>query len=496
MSLVDRMLRRVAPRAALRRARDRVLGDILRGYDAAKAAKRGDEWMPVGSSANAEISSAAGRLRARSRDLVRNNAYAARAVDVLVANIVGTGITPRCPDDRVMALWNEWAAQADADGPLDVYGQQALAVRGMIESGDVFQRFRERRAADGLAVPFQVQVLEADFLDSSRVGASSNGNTLLDGIEFDALGRRVGYWIHRRHPGDSALASLTGNESTFVPARQIAHAYRKARPGQVRGAPWLAPSMLSLRDLDDFFEATLVKKKIEACFAAFVTKDSEGVAPPLGRDVKRDDKGARTEVLEPGFIEYLQPGEDVKFAQPTTAGGDEWFVVQALMRSASGCGVTYDQMTGDLRRANYSSLKAGRNEFRQAVEQIQWHVVIPMICAPVWRRFIETAVGAQLLPDRAYPVEWVPPAFQSVDPLKDVSAEIMAVRAGLDTLDQAITRRGNDPREHRRRIAEINAELDALGLVLTTDPRKVNDAGAAQATGSTGEGGQASESED
>ena len=114
------------------------------------------------------------RLRDRSRDLVRNNPYAAKAVGALVSNMVGTGLLPRAraatPELAAQAdrLWSEFAASADADGLTDFSGLQALIVRSLVESGEVLVRLRERRVEDGLPVPLQLQVLEADHLDSRR----------------------------------------------------------------------------------------------------------------------------------------------------------------------------------------------------------------------------------------------------------------------------------------------------------------------------------------
>ena len=60
------------------------------------------------------------------------------------------------------------------------------------------------------------------------------------------------------------------------------HLFDRLRPGQVRGVPWFAPVILKLRDLDEYDDAELVRKKIEACFAAFVTgaDDEETLALP------------------------------------------------------------------------------------------------------------------------------------------------------------------------------------------------------------------------
>ena len=82
-----------------------------------------------------------------------------------------------------------------------------------------------------------------------------------------------------------------------VPADRVLHLFERLRPGQVRGVPWFAPVMLKLRDLDAYDEAELVRKKIEACFAAFVTgvQDEE----TLGK-ARTEADGARIETFEPG----------------------------------------------------------------------------------------------------------------------------------------------------------------------------------------------------
>ena len=81
----------------------------------------------------------------------------------LLLDIVGSGIIPRAAtgdtklDESVNRLWEIWSPLADADGQLDILGLQTLAVREMIEAGEVLLRRRPRRAADGLPLPLQVQ---------------------------------------------------------------------------------------------------------------------------------------------------------------------------------------------------------------------------------------------------------------------------------------------------------------------------------------------------
>jgi capsid protein len=65
----------------------------------------------AGTSANAEIAPAIATLRNRSRDQVRNNPYARRAIAKLVSASIGTGIMAR-PPEPVAKVWKRWCKQA------------------------------------------------------------------------------------------------------------------------------------------------------------------------------------------------------------------------------------------------------------------------------------------------------------------------------------------------------------------------------------------------
>ena len=114
-------------------------------------------------------------------------------------------------------------------------------------------------------------MLEADFLDATKSGSLGTGR-LVQGIEFDPVGKRRAYWLHAEHPGDAYGALQNGLQSRPVPATEIAHVYEKQRT-QARGVPWGAPVIRSLRDLDDYEVAELVRKKTEACVTAIVVGD-------------------------------------------------------------------------------------------------------------------------------------------------------------------------------------------------------------------------------
>jgi len=488
MNWLDKAIAWVAPEAGLRRLRARRAAELVRlAYEGARTGRRTDGWITTGNSANAEIAQALTKLRERSRDLIRNNPYAARAVAEVVGNAIGTGITAQARtgdqelNGEIDRAWSEWIEECDADGQLDFYGIQALVARTVFESGECLVRFRQRPDADGLKIPVQLQVLEPDYLDQSKTQKTETGY-IIQGVEFDLVGRRIYYWLFGSHPGEVTQTSLRGSlTSARVPASEVLHVYRKDRPGQVRGVPWLAPVVITLRDLDEYEEAELVRKKIEACFAAFVTQPHGPEGPSIGPATTEPATGKRIESFEPGMIEYLRPGEEITFSTPSHVAGYRDYVAAKQATIATGLQLTYEQLTGDLSRVNYSSYRAGLLSFRNGIEAFRWLVFIPMFCIPVWERFLAVAFTAgEISQPGPFKAEWTPPGFGSVDPYKDSLATLNRIRTGTLTLRQAIAEQGYDPDAQLEQIAEINRLLDEKGIVLDCDPRRVTQSGTQQ----------------
>jgi lambda family phage portal protein len=493
MRALDRLIGVFSPRRELGRIQARSAIAMLdaaaaRSYEGATAPRRG--WSGVRrSSANAALRPDLVTLRDRARDMVRNTPMA-RVPDVLASHIVGTGIMPvsrtgnRALDKRVNKLFEEWQQDALVSGELDFYGLQALLVRSMVEGGEALVRFLPAPRVRGLAVPLQLRAMEGDQLDDSKhglLGRQGDRQAVL-GVSYDGDGRRAGYWLRPAHPGD--VPALGQDTSVFVPASDVAHLYRVLRIGQSRGVTWFAPSLVAARDLADYLEASRVKAKIEACFAGFVKSQDVNMPATIVADKAKASPGRDLADLElsPGMMTRLEPGEDVVFAQPSSSTSFEPFVLHASMAIAAGVGITYDQLTGDLRQANYSSLRAGKIEFRAIVRQIQHHVVIRQLCRPTWSKFIDYAILAGKLRPRSegYPVGWIAPGFEPIDPLKDLKADILAVRSGRMTWGEFVAGWGNDPQTQLEEIAAFNKEADELNLVLDTDPRKTGASGTAQ----------------
>lgn len=502
LGAIESIIAAFSPKRGAQRAAARLAMENLRSYDASARGTRTDGWRSTGRAADAEIASAGGLLRDRMRDLVRNNPIAANAVSVLVTNLVGSGIQPRAKtgnkrlDKKANQIWAAFAAQCDADGHTNFDGLTTLAVREMIEGGDSFALRRRRSPREGLRVPLQIELKEADHLDTRKVEQRTDGNVIDGGIEFNASGRRAAYWLFPDHPGRMSPLFTRSLEPVRVPADGVIHLYERQRV-QNRGVPWGAPVMRSLRDLDDWQTSELTRKKTEACMVGVVLgdDDGDGINPEGQRtDLERrgepgvyDRHGEQIEQFEPGMFAYARGGRDIKFNQPASTGGVyEWNRVQ-LHFIAAGFRVPYALLTGDLSQTNFSSSRVGLNDFRRLIDALQWQLIIPGWCQPIWDWCFEAAHLAGLIDRPDIPVEWAPPSFQTVNPLQDAQADLLEVRAGFASLPQMIAKRGYDPHEvveeHARFLRDV---VDREQLVFDSDPRRVAKSGTAHSQGTTG----------
>ena len=455
-------------------------------YEGAALGRRLGNWNPGAEGVNTLLFYDGNYLRTRSRDIVRQNAWAANGLDALVSNMVGTGIRPRFDHknrktkEKIQKLWHHWTSVCDAAGIQGFYGIQALVARAMIEGGECFIRFRNREVTDKNIVPLQLQVLEAEFCPLNWNIIQPNGNRVISGIEYDRFGRRVAYHLYKVHPGELMNFGTVFNVPMRVPASEILHIFRPKRPGQNRGEPWLAQALVKLHDLDKYDDAELVRKQTAALMAGFITKPAPEFST-TGEDTdKADDEGHVSVNWSPGTMQVLLPGEDVKFSDPADVGTNYGEFMRVQLRGvAAAMGVTYEQLTNDLTGVNYSSIRAGLLEFRRRMEQYQRSIIIHQMCRPIFARWMDTAVLARNLriPDynenrvSYHDCKWIAQGWTWVDPQREVASTVMAVRAGLMSRDQAVAANGMDAETMDREVAQGNARTDELSLIYDSDPR-------------------------
>lgn len=469
MSILDRIIAGVSPQRALARAQARRALDVMAHYDAATGGRRSKSWRP--SSLDADATAARRqRLAWITRDMIRNTPFATRAQQVIANNVVADGIIPKVlgtPRQRRRGLElierHFDTTDIDAEGRLNLYGLQRLAINCIVESGEVLFRRRRRQRSDGYAMPFQIQILEPDYLDETKDGTLTNGFFIRDGIEYNAIGQRVAYHLFDEHPGGiSGRALSLRTQSRRVPAVDVVHVYRLDRPGQRRGVSWFAGIALNLQDLADHQDAELMRQKIASCFAAF------RVQPDSFADAPVDSSIGTT--MRPGAIYDLGPGEDIRFGQPPGSDGFEEFSRVVLRSVAAGLGITYEALAGDLSSVNFSSARIGRLEMERNVSAWQWLMMVPQLCDPLGRWFTEAWAFQDGLPRLAETrLEWVPPPMSIVDPAREVRALADKVRAGFASRQEVVRQLGKDPERLIAEIEEDHKEAERVGVVFDSD---------------------------
>lgn len=482
VGILSRALAAIAPERAVARAealtrieRAETQRASLRGiraqYDGATHSRRSQGWRRNARDANNELVGAAQVLAQTARDMVRNNPYAERAVSAIATDLVGTGITFEVlrngrPDAELTALAKAHfeTTACDADGRNNLYGLQLLAARTVVESGAALARYRPRFRRDGLPVPFQLQLLEPDYLDTGRNGLLTSG-AYVSGIEFDRIGNRQTYWLFPTHPGAVAAQGMI---AAPIAAADVIHVYRQDRPGQHHGASWFAPVILSMRDFAEYQDGQLLRQKIAGSWAVFRI----GME---GQEGEEPDPEDASDFIEPGMIEDLPQGADVKFANPPGVEGYAEFAKISVRTFATGMNLPYD-IFGDLEAVNFSSGRIGRIQYNRQLDSWTWNMLIPQFCEPAGEWFFRAAslLGHNVA---GCSMKWTPPRRELLDIATEGPAIRDMVRSGLMDPFAAIRERGENPETVIRDWKRAADLFDELGLTFDCDPRRVTQVG-------------------
>ena len=245
---------------------------------------------------------------------------------------------------------------------------------------------------------------------------------------------------------------MGAESSVRIDAGRVIHLFEPMAAGQVRGLSGLAAAVLPASDLDQLQDALLVGAKVAAMFAGFIKDVNETAAYDPEAEETEDGLEAG---LEPGTLHRLPAGVEIDFSSPDAVRDAPAFYKANQRHLAAALGVPAHYLDGDLSDANYSSLRAGLLPWRRRVRQFQELTFRPVFLARIWRRWLanELLTGRLDLPANTG-ADWIPPAFQQVDPEKALKALRLQLDAGL-------TSRTAAAQEFGRNVADIDAEISA-----------------------------------
>jgi len=485
---IDRMVGVFAPKAALHRTAARQALEMARGYDIAKPDKRRGGWRKVGGSADSHVAGKLDRINGRVRDLTRNNKYADTALRQMTAAAWGDGIAPMFEHDdaafakMVQDWWDSWA-ESPVSGVHDFYGHGKLSVRGLYQDGNSLTIWRPANGQpDGRMLGRPI-----DHLDTAKnIARTANGVRTISGIELDDDDVRSAYWLFRDHP--SGVLAGRSFVSERIEGRDVDHLFEALEHGQQIGVSRFAARAQTLIDIADIEDARRMAEKVAACVALVMIK------PSNERGTMNSDQGGEDSLassndrpqptsLRPGAIIEAEHGTNVHTVAPAPSSSGVELIRQQLA-AVSAATVPYHVLTGDVSQANYSGLRASLLTQMALLDDDQQNTIIPQKVAPAVRRRL--AVLAMTLGDverekiKALQITYALPIRRHADPVKDLMAEVMEVRAGFKTLSRSLADRGLNSNDHLRQIHSIGKLIDELKLALETDPRRINGSGAYQ----------------
>ncbi|UPG86847.1 phage portal protein [Luteibacter aegosomatis] len=482
-------------------------------YEAANiATQEMGDWLPWIRSPDAEINQFRDRMVARSRDLVRNDGWAAGGIIRILDNTIGGAVRlSASPDYRALAArtgikafdagWaNEfrktvealWRAFSDDVGHyndlsrrLTVSQQMRLALRHKLVDGDslVVNYWKPGRVGRGGARYATCYcVVDPDRLSNPYQMVDSRH--LRGGVELDDDQAPVAYHIRKAHQNDwyNALESMEWervereDEDGWL---RVIHDFETDRAGQNRGVGIFTPVLARFKMLARYYGVELQAATIAATFGTYVTSpfDPALVAEALDadaelsayQDLRKEWHDERPAMLNGARIPTLAPGEDIKSVSSTHPHGNFIGFAQEMMGTFSAAsGVSREQITQDWSKTNYSSARGALLEAWKTLTRRFGEFKVGT-ANPMYATWLHEAMdrGELPLPSGAPDFlserssysrcDWLGVARGWVDPVKEKQGAILGMDAGLSTLKRECAEQGLDYEEViQQRAAEVD----------------------------------------
>lgn len=466
-------------------------------HGASRSSRELSSWIPLLGSPDADLVDELPTLVARSRDLVRNHGVASGAIQTLVDNVVGTGLRlSATPDYKALhqsknwadewsrlteSLWRSWAETnaCDVTGCLTFAGLTTQVFRSVLINGEALALplWLPHR---GNTFATTIQLIEPDRLQTPP--ARIDDKRLRGGIEIDAYGAPVAYWIAKTHPGDQMGLGSAGEEYQRIPAQsrfgraRVIHILDKERAGQHRGKPLLTSVMPLFKMLDRYEHSELQAAVVNAMIAAFIETpmDGEAISELFGGSAQ-DYMAARNawEVkLQGGTVIPIFPGDKISAFTPNRPNsGYGAFVENVLRHIGTGLNLPFELLMKDFSKTNYASARASLMEaWRYFIGRRQW--LATCWARPVYALWLEEAINKGLIeapgfyqnPALYTRSKWIGPGRGWIDPVKEAKASKIRLEVGLSTLEDECAAQGHDWEEVLEQRARERTKKHNLGI--------------------------------
>lgn len=462
MSWLDSIIAFISPEWGAKREAWRSTYDELRNYDAGNGSRLNAGWRATNYSAEFTDRGSRNYVRARARDLERNSDVMNSVLGAYKRNVVGNGFQLQAKSGKqtinkeLEKLWKRWCKARNCD----VTGVQSMneilrmaVVRKKVDGGILFVK---RYTNEGM-IPFSLQMMEVDELDSMHINPAGKDNRVVGGIEYNSYNRPIGYWFRQYQ-----IDGFSISDPVYVEAKDVIFYYTKKRPSQIREMSDMSQTLTRIRDVNEFITAVSVKQRIEACLSVFIKKalPVSGIGRSGSAPQERFDYDGKT--LTPGMIKELNAGDEVQVVNPTGQSADATSFVKLQQRLVgAGQGISYEATSRDMSETNYASARQGaiEDELTFVEEQEQLLAVLDEI----YETFVISCVLAGLIPISDFwekkedylEHEWIVQPKKWIDPQKESGAMKTAINTGIKTYKQVAAENGKDWRSQIDDMAEV-----------------------------------------
>jgi lambda family phage portal protein len=475
MTLLERIRRAfgVQPKRARRSA----------AFAGASIGRLTNSWTTDPGAVNRWIRFEGRTLRARSRSLVRSDAYAQRFITSVINNVGGP-----CPFDmrarvrmprgkldlatnkKMEAAWADFCRGIECDiaGKMSMHQFHRANLHQLGTDGEVLMRIHPLEGKYGI----RLQNLDIERLDTDKNEQLANGRAIKCGIEMDVHGRPLAYHIFTRNPGEQGMGFgvQPNRETERVPADQIIHAFIPHWPEQARGIPMLHASMLRLWHLGGFEEAAVVNARVGASKVAVLTTPDGQTNSTLATGT--DSAGNLMDDTSPGQYWTLPEGMQLQGWDPAFPDqAIEPFIRTCLRGAAAGVGQSYHSFANDPGGVNYSTGRIFLLEERDHWMTLQ-SLYVDQVCDRIFRAWLAMGAMNGALPafwhtdPRFAQVVWQGKRWTWIDPEKEMNAQAGAVAAKLTSRTRLLAEQGIDFEDVLEEIAQENELAEALGVEL------------------------------
>ena len=332
------------------------------------------------------------------------------------------------------------------------YQLQQLAFLNALLSGDSFTLMTTTKRI-GSIYDLRIQTLEADRVstpDNERVNP-----LFCEGVEKNTAGEVVAYHVSKFHPLSFTdreprewVRVLAYGEKTG--RRNILHVMNRERIGQVRGVPFLAPVIDTIKQLGRYTEAEVLAAVINGLFTVFIEKESASDDVPFGESIPEemqvDQEDENSIELAPGAVIDLGEGEKANMVNPGRPNPNfDPFVIAVLKQIGAALEIPYEILIMAF-SSNYSASRAAILEFFKVVKMYRaWFVAD--FCQPIYEEWLSEAVAKgrikapgffadPIIKDAYCSAEWTGPSVGQLDPTKEVEAAEKRVQGGYSTRER------------------------------------------------------------